>query len=103
MQAGVPIVPIVIRNAGELMWRDAMTIRPGRVDIVVHQPIDVSSWTTEELTKRVAEVRQLYLDTLHSWPASWPGPGPTPTLEPEPEPPGPVPGPEPEPGSEVPA
>ena len=29
MQAGVPIVPIVIRNAGELMWRGASTIRGG--------------------------------------------------------------------------
>ncbi|MBA3908249.1 MAG: HAD-IB family hydrolase, partial [Pseudonocardiales bacterium] len=27
MQAGVPIVPIVIRNAGELMWRGASTVR----------------------------------------------------------------------------
>ena len=31
MQAGVPIVPIVIRNAGELMWRGASTIREGTV------------------------------------------------------------------------
>jgi 1-acyl-sn-glycerol-3-phosphate acyltransferase len=68
MQAGVPVVPIVIRNAGELMWRDSVTIRPGCVDVVVHPAIDVSGWTTDELTKRVAEVRQLYADTLASWP-----------------------------------
>lgn len=71
MQAGVPVVPIVIRNSGELMWRDSATIRPGRIDVVVHPAIDVSGWTAGELTKRVAEVRQLYVDTL----ASWPGPG----------------------------
>lgn len=70
MQAGVPVVPIVIRNAGELMWRDAMTIRPGRVDVVVHPAIAVSAWTVSELTERVAEVRQLYVDTLASWPGS---------------------------------
>lgn len=70
MQAGVPVVPIVIRNAGELMWRDAVTIRPGRVDVVVHPAIGVSAWTTAELTERVAEVRQLYVDTLASWPGS---------------------------------
>ena len=29
MQAGVPIVPIVIRNSGELMWRGASTSAPG--------------------------------------------------------------------------
>ena len=33
--------------------------------------VDVSGWAAGELTKRVAEVRQLYVDTL----ASWPGPG----------------------------
>jgi len=71
MQAGVPVVPIVIRNAGELMWRDAVTIRPGRVDVAVLPAIAVSAWTTAELTARVAEVRQLYVGTL----ASWPGPG----------------------------
>lgn len=35
MQAGVPIVPIVIRNAGELMWRGASTIRQGTVQIKI--------------------------------------------------------------------
>ena len=75
MQAGVPVVPIVIRNAGEMMWRDAMTIRRGCVDVVVHPAIDVSAWTTDDLTERVAGVRQLYADTLASWPESGPGAG----------------------------
>jgi putative phosphoserine phosphatase / 1-acylglycerol-3-phosphate O-acyltransferase len=80
MQAGVPVVPIVIRNSGEMMWRDAITIRPGVVDVVVHPAVDVSAWTTDELAKRVAEVRQLYADTLASWPSPGPGaePGPVP-------------------------
>jgi HAD superfamily hydrolase (TIGR01490 family) len=68
MQAGVPIIPIVIRNAGELMWRDAATIRPGTVDIVVHEPIDVSAWTRATVGRHAASVRQLYLDTLADWP-----------------------------------
>ena len=85
MQAGVPVVPIVIRNSGDLMWRDAATIRPGTVDVVVRRAIDVSGWTTGDLTRRVAEVRQLYLETLAGWPAPGPGPGAGP---------GPAPGPE---------
>jgi putative phosphoserine phosphatase/1-acylglycerol-3-phosphate O-acyltransferase len=52
------------------MWREAVTSRPGRVDVVVHPAIAVSAWTTGELTERVAEVRQLYVDTLASWPGS---------------------------------
>jgi putative phosphoserine phosphatase / 1-acylglycerol-3-phosphate O-acyltransferase len=70
MQAGVPVIPIVIRNAGELMWRDSATIRPGLIDVVVHPAIDVSTWAADELTPRVAQVRQLYTDTLAGWPCS---------------------------------
>jgi putative phosphoserine phosphatase/1-acylglycerol-3-phosphate O-acyltransferase len=68
MQAGVPIVPIVIRNAGELMWRHAKTARPGTVHVCVHEPIPTTGWTKPDLDAAVARVRQLYLDTLEVWP-----------------------------------
>lgn len=35
MQARVPMVPIVIRNAGDVMWRNSMFVRPGTVDVAV--------------------------------------------------------------------
>jgi HAD superfamily hydrolase (TIGR01490 family) len=69
MQAGVPIVPIVIRNSGELMWRNASTIRAGRVQIAVLPPIPTAGWTAAELGGHVHEVRQRYLSTLADWPA----------------------------------
>jgi putative phosphoserine phosphatase/1-acylglycerol-3-phosphate O-acyltransferase len=68
MEAGVPIVPVVVRNAGELMWRDSQIARSGRIDVVVHPPIPTCDWTSEELEKRIDEVRQLYVDTLDEWP-----------------------------------
>jgi putative phosphoserine phosphatase/1-acylglycerol-3-phosphate O-acyltransferase len=68
MQAGVPIVPIVIRNAGELMWRGATFMNEGTVDVAVLEPIPTHDWTLDDLDKRVAEVRQLYVDTLDDWP-----------------------------------
>jgi putative phosphoserine phosphatase / 1-acylglycerol-3-phosphate O-acyltransferase len=70
MQAQVPMVPIVIRNAGELMWRDSQTVRPGTVEVVVLPPVDTSGWTVETIDEHVAEVRQLYLDTLADWPSA---------------------------------
>jgi putative phosphoserine phosphatase/1-acylglycerol-3-phosphate O-acyltransferase len=69
MQAGVPIVPIVIRNAGEIMWRDAKTAQSGTIQVVVHPPIPTESWTREDLNAAVAKVQQLYVDTLEDWPA----------------------------------
>lgn len=68
-QAGVPVIPIVIRNAGEIAWRDSPFARPGVVDVAVLAPIDVSAWDADELDERVEEVRGLYEDTLLDWPA----------------------------------
>lgn len=70
MQAGVPIVPIVIRNAGELMWRNAKTLRSGVVQVVVHPPIPTHGWTAETIGEHVEEVRQIFQDTLDHWPAA---------------------------------
>jgi 1-acyl-sn-glycerol-3-phosphate acyltransferase len=67
-EAGVPVVPVIIRNAGELMWRDSFTVKPGTVQVVVKEPIDVSQWDPAEMRERVAEVRQMYADTLARWP-----------------------------------
>jgi putative phosphoserine phosphatase/1-acylglycerol-3-phosphate O-acyltransferase len=68
MSAGVPIVPIVIRNAEVIASRNSSTFNPGTVDVAVFPPIPVDGWTTENLAERIAEVRQLYLDTLKAWP-----------------------------------
>jgi putative phosphoserine phosphatase / 1-acylglycerol-3-phosphate O-acyltransferase len=68
MAAGVPLVPIVIRNAEVIAERNSSTFNPGTVDVAVFPPIPVDDWTSENLDERIAEVRQLYLDTLKDWP-----------------------------------
>lgn len=68
MAAGIPIVPIVIRNAELVAARNSTVINPGTVDVAVFPPISVQDWTVENLPERIAEVRQLYLDTLANWP-----------------------------------
>lgn len=68
MAAGIPIVPIVIRNAELVAARNSTVVNPGTVDVAVFPPISVQDWTVENLPERIAEVRQLYLDTLANWP-----------------------------------
>lgn len=70
MQGQVPIVPIVIRNAGELLWRGSTFIRSGTIDVVVHPPISVQSWDVDDLDRHVAGVRELFVQTLSDWPRS---------------------------------
>lgn len=69
MQAGVPIVPIVIRNAGEVMWRDAKTIRAGTIQAAVLPPVPTDGWRVEDLDDKVAEMVEAYEFTLENWPA----------------------------------
>ena len=73
MQAGVPIVPIVIRNSGELMWRGATTIHAGTVQVAVLPPVPTTGWTVAELDEHVRQVRGQYLATLANWPAAGSG------------------------------
>jgi putative phosphoserine phosphatase/1-acylglycerol-3-phosphate O-acyltransferase len=70
MQGGVPVVPIVIRNAGELLWRGSTFMRPGTVDVHVLPPVPTGGWTLEDLDARVSAVRQDFVDTLAHWPSS---------------------------------
>ncbi|MRH91444.1 HAD-IB family hydrolase [Nocardia sp. SYP-A9097] len=68
IQAGVPIIPVVIRNAGEIAWRNSAVVRKGTVDVAVLPPIDVSTWDPAHMDDEVARVRQLFADTLLHWP-----------------------------------
>jgi putative phosphoserine phosphatase / 1-acylglycerol-3-phosphate O-acyltransferase len=71
--AGVPIVPIVIRNAGEIMWRNAKVAQEGTIEVVVHEPLPTANWTKADLDEWVPRMRQLYVDTLDDWPGSQAG------------------------------
>jgi putative phosphoserine phosphatase/1-acylglycerol-3-phosphate O-acyltransferase len=69
MAAGVPIVPIIIRNAEDIGSRSSATMRPGTVDVAVLPPIRVDDWTRRDLDRRIESVRQLFVQTLAHWPA----------------------------------
>jgi putative phosphoserine phosphatase/1-acylglycerol-3-phosphate O-acyltransferase len=68
MEAGVPIVPIVIRNADKVTTREATIIRRGTIDVAVLPPVPVDGWTLDDLDARISEIRQLFVDTLADWP-----------------------------------
>lgn len=70
MQAGVPVVPVVLRNAGEVMWRGSQLIKPGTVEVRVLPPVDTSSWKPETVGEHAEEVRGLFLQALADWPVT---------------------------------
>jgi putative phosphoserine phosphatase/1-acylglycerol-3-phosphate O-acyltransferase len=68
MQAGVPMVPVVLRGAGDVMWRGAQTMRPGVIEVVVLPPVATDTWRVETIDAHVAQVRDQFVETLAHWP-----------------------------------
>jgi putative phosphoserine phosphatase/1-acylglycerol-3-phosphate O-acyltransferase len=77
MQAGVPLVPVVLRNAGQLMWRGESVIHPGTLQVAVLPPISTKDWRVKDLDDRIAGVRERFAATLEHWPGDGP-PAPAP-------------------------
>jgi putative phosphoserine phosphatase/1-acylglycerol-3-phosphate O-acyltransferase len=64
IQAGVPIVPIVIHNSNDVQPKGDLLFHPGTVDVEVLPPVDTSQWSAGTIDTHVAEVRNMYLQTL---------------------------------------
>lgn len=64
MQAGVPMVPIVIHNAGDVAPKNEFVMRPATVKIDILPPVDTSKWKKSTLNDHVAEVRAMFLKAL---------------------------------------
>jgi putative phosphoserine phosphatase / 1-acylglycerol-3-phosphate O-acyltransferase len=64
MQAGVPIVPIVIHNATDVAPKNEFVMRPATVRVTVLPPVDTSGWSVRTINNHVRDVRNMFLRTL---------------------------------------
>ncbi|MFE0800392.1 HAD-IB family hydrolase [Streptomyces sp. NPDC058812] len=67
-RAAVPVVPVVIRNATDVMDRDGRLLRPGRVDVAVLPPVETADWAEEDIRHHADRVRESFAATLRNWP-----------------------------------
>ncbi|MFZ1286937.1 MAG: lysophospholipid acyltransferase family protein, partial [Candidatus Phosphoribacter sp.] len=66
LAARVPIVPVVLRNTGEILPRHGRTIRPGVVDIRVLDPVVIPD--ADAIDAVVSTLHRRYAQTLAAWP-----------------------------------
>jgi putative phosphoserine phosphatase/1-acylglycerol-3-phosphate O-acyltransferase len=66
MEAGVPIVPIVLRNTIDALPKNWLVVRPTTIDVDVLPPIDTGSWRRQDLDRHIAATRDLYTETLRT-------------------------------------
>jgi putative phosphoserine phosphatase/1-acylglycerol-3-phosphate O-acyltransferase len=66
MKGGVPIVPIVIKNAYMAMPKGSKMFNPTHIEVVVLDPVDTSEWKPKHLDTYIEEVRNLFLKELEN-------------------------------------
>ncbi len=67
LQAGVPVVPIVIHNSLDIQPKGDIIYHPGTVEVDVLPPVDTSDWKAETIDKHVADIRNMYLRALDQY------------------------------------
>ncbi len=64
IQTQTPIAPIIILNAGNLMAPSGMKVKPGRIDVIFADPIDVTGLTLQDLPELKQRTREVMLSHL---------------------------------------
>lgn len=58
----LPVVPLTINGAYDVLKRDGFHLRPGKLELVIHQPVPTEFLTEEEIPALIEETR----DTIYS-------------------------------------
>ena len=64
VQAGVPVIPIVIHNAIDVLPRGAAVFRPATVDVDILPPVSTEGWSAQTMDEHVTLVRGMFLEAL---------------------------------------
>lgn len=59
IQSGVPVVPITIIGAADLMKKRSLTVKPGAIRLIIDKPVDVSPYTLETRHELIERIRNI--------------------------------------------
>jgi 1-acyl-sn-glycerol-3-phosphate acyltransferase len=59
LQAALPVVPISVIGSRHVMFRGELTVRPGRIRVIVHEPIETANVPREAAREFAASVRDV--------------------------------------------
>jgi 1-acyl-sn-glycerol-3-phosphate acyltransferase len=65
LESGVPIVPVSIQGAYEIMPRRKFFVRRGRISVTFHKPVPVGAYSLETMPRLMKEVRDIILSGLN--------------------------------------
>lgn len=67
IKSGVPIVPISIIGAGDIMPKRSLQIKPGKIIMVIDSPIDVSNYSSENRQELIDLVQTVIIKNYEKY------------------------------------
>jgi len=67
IEAGVPVVPVTILNALDLFNEKTHLARPGTMQIIIGEPINIEGWTRADIPRLMTEVHDVMQRELDDW------------------------------------
>ena len=64
MQAGVPLIPIILRNAADAMPNGGALFRATAIEIKVLPPVPTKRWTKANMDRNIEKIRNEFLIEL---------------------------------------
>ena len=65
-KARVPIVPVTIKGTFSLLPKTTLAPRPGKVDVILGEPIDTTEYDAKSLGALIERTRMVIQQTLES-------------------------------------
>jgi len=59
IRSGVPIVPISIIGANEIMPKRTLKVRPGRITMIIDRPVEVTGYTLDTRGELIEKIRDI--------------------------------------------
>ncbi len=57
LDLGLPILPVTLMNTRKILPADSLNILPGRVEMIIHPPVDISGYTEKNMNELIEHVR----------------------------------------------
>ncbi|MFH1156994.1 MAG: lysophospholipid acyltransferase family protein [Pseudomonadota bacterium] len=59
LHSGLPILPVTIKNTGKILPCDSLDLFPGVAEVVIHPPVDIKTYTIQDMDRLIQDVRQI--------------------------------------------
>jgi 1-acyl-sn-glycerol-3-phosphate acyltransferase len=60
----MPILPVTVNGSRRVMPKGSLVFHPGKIQVVVGDPIDTSGYTADTVDELIAKTRQLIMENF---------------------------------------